>query len=248
MTELGLCIEGGRLYARAPPGTQRRGTVRRYRPRTTRTIACSARVCQPVSMTNSDEKGDLVHYLTAARGAVAWKLEGLTEYELRRPVVPTGTNLLGLVKHLASIEVWYFGLVFDRPFPEDLPWLADDAPDNADMWALQSESSRYIRDLYQRATDHSDATIAQLDLDSPGVVPWWGDEGNVTLRLILVHVIAETNRHAGHADIARELIDGNVGLRRDVSNLPDQSRTWWSDYRTQLEEVAQSFNEQPPQP
>ena len=194
-------------------------------------------------MSERDEKADLLRYLRAAREAVTWKLEGLGEYDLRRPLVPTGTNLLGLIKHLASIESEYFGSVFGRPFPEDLPWLADDAPDNADMWALRSESSAFIRDLYTRVCAHSDQTIETGDLDARGTVPWWGPQGDVTLRRILVHVIAETNRHAGHADIVRELIDGNVGLRKNVSNLPERDAAWWSQYRTQLQDVAESFSQ-----
>ena len=85
-------------------------------------------------------KDDLLGYLQAGRAAVLWKLDGLGEYDVRRPLVPTGTNLLGLVKHLAIVEASYFGAVFDRPFPEPLPWWDDDAEPNADMWATPEES------------------------------------------------------------------------------------------------------------
>src|SRR5687768_17257941 len=60
-------------------------------------------------MPESDEKADLLHYLQLAREALVWKLDGLSEYDVRRPIVPTGTNLLGLIKHSASIELGYFG-------------------------------------------------------------------------------------------------------------------------------------------
>ena len=144
-----------------------------------------------------------------------WKLDGLGEYDIRRPLVPTGTNLLGLIKHLAGVEYGYFGITFDRPFDEELPWLDADAEPNADMWARAEESRSDIVDLYRRAWVHADTTIAELDLDSVGRVPWWPDDrSEVTLHQILIHVIAETHRHAGHADIVRELIDGAVGLRK----------------------------------
>ena len=149
-----------------------------------------------------------------ARDALLWKLDGLSEYDIRRPLTPTGTNLLGLVKHLASVELGYFGDTFGRPFGEPLPWFDEDAEANADMWAAADESREQIIGLYRRAWAHSDATIGALALDAIGHVPWWpGEHSEVTLHRILVHVVAETDRHAGHADIVRELIDGAAGLR-----------------------------------
>jgi uncharacterized damage-inducible protein DinB len=192
--------------------------------------------------TDAGQKADLLRYLGSAREALLWKLDGLGEYDMRRPLVSTGTNLLGLAKHAAGTESGYLGAVFGRPFPEDLPWMSEDAPENSDMWATESETSEFIRELYRRVWQHSDATIAALDLDAPGVVPWWSPERrNVSLRQILLHVIAETNRHAGHADIVRELIDGNVGLRQGMSNLPDHDPQWWASYRERLEAVARGF-------
>ena len=91
-----------------------------------------------------------------------WKLDGLTEYDIRRPMVPTGTNLLGLVKHVASVELGYFGDCFGRPYDEPLPWLEDDAEPNADMWATADESREQIVGLYRRAWAHADATIDAL--------------------------------------------------------------------------------------
>ena len=85
---------------------------------------------------------------------------------------------------------------------------------------------------------HADATIESLEIDAAGHVPWWGDEGDVTLHLILIHMIAETNRHGGHADIVRELLDGAAGLRAGVDNLPPGDREWWDSYRDRLEQVA----------
>jgi uncharacterized damage-inducible protein DinB len=190
-------------------------------------------------MADADRKSDLRRYLQVARDALVWKLDGLSEYDIRRPLVPTGTNLLGLVKHVASVEAGYLGDVFGRPFPEPLPWLGADAEPNADMWATADESPHEILDLYRRVWAHSDATIDALELDAEGAVPWWpADRNPVRLHMILVHMIAETNRHAGHADLVRELIDGASGLRSDNSNLPDADAQWWRDYRQRLEDVA----------
>jgi hypothetical protein len=182
-------------------------------------------------------KDDLKRYLQDGRDALLWKLDGLSDYDSRRPMVKTGTNLLGLVKHVASVEAGYLGDVFGRPFPEPLPWLDDDAEPNADMWATAGESRQFVTDLYHRVWAHSDTTVDALDLDSPGLVPWWSVERrNVTLHRVLVHVIAETHRHAGHADIIRELIDGAVGYRPGSPNLIEDFD--WDTYRARLESAA----------
>src|ERR671930_1187517 len=115
-------------------------------------------------MAESDMKADLRRYLQVAREALLWKLEGLSEYDVRRPMVPTGTNLLGLVKHVASVEAGYLGDTFGRPFPEPLPWLDDGAEPNADMWATAEETREQIVGLYRRGWAHSDATIDSLPL------------------------------------------------------------------------------------
>jgi hypothetical protein len=190
-------------------------------------------------MTGTDPKAVLLRYLQSGRDALLWKLDGLSEYDVRRPLVPTGTNLLGLVKHVASVEAGYFGGVFDRPFDEPLPWFDEGAEANADMWATAEESRDSIVGLYRRVWAHADATIGALDLDATGRVPWWPPERNpVTLHQILVHMIAETHRHAGHADIVRELVDGTVGLRRDNDNMATGDRAWWAEYRERLERAA----------
>lgn len=192
---------------------------------------------------DDEMKADLHRYLEAARDALVWKLEGLPEHDVRRPMTPTGTNLLGLVKHVASVESEYLGEVFGRPFPEPLPWFAEGAEPNADMWATAEESREEILALYDRVRAHADATVEALDLDARGAVPWWPEERReVTLHQILVHLIAETGRHAGHADITRELIDGAVGLRAGNDNIPSQEAAWWADYRARLDEVASRFS------
>lgn len=167
-------------------------------------------------------KDDLRQYLQTARDVMLWKLDGLSEYDARRPLTPTGTNLLGIVKHLASVELGYFGVVFGRPTTEDLAWYAEGAEPDADMWATADESREEIVALYRRAWAHADETIASHDLDSIGHVPHWpADRDEVTLHRILIHMIAETHRHAGQADIVRELVDGAVGHRAELSNMPD---------------------------
>ena len=191
-------------------------------------------------MTGSDPKADLHRYLQGAREALLWKLDGLSEYHIRRPMVPTGTNLLGLIKHVAGCELGYFGDTFGRPLDEPQPWFSVDAEPNADMWATADESRAMIVGLYHRAWAHSDATIDTLALDTIGHVSWWpADRSEVTLHRILVHMIAETDRHAGHADMVRELIDGAVGLRDGNDNMAPGDQAWWESYRSRLERVAQ---------
>lgn len=195
-------------------------------------------------MTVTGEKAILHHYLQRGREAVLWKLDGLSEYDIRRPMTPTGTNLLGLVKHLASAELEYFGACFGRPSGEVLPWAAEDAEVNADMWAAPGESREQITGMYRRAWAHADATIDALALDARGRVPWWGERGEVTLQQILVHVIADTQRHAGHADIVREMLDGAAGLSANVSNLPEGNQEWWAAYRDKLERAARDVGQE----
>jgi len=184
-------------------------------------------------------KDDLHRYLQVARESLLWKLDGLSEYDIRRPLTPTGTNLLGLVKHVAGVEAGYFGEILGRPFPEPLPWYDEGAEPNADMWATEHETRDDIAGLYRRVWAHSDATIAALPLDATGLVPWWPEGRNEpTLHRLLVHMIAETHRHAGHADIVRETIDGAAGLRADNDNLAEGDAQWWMAYVAQVEAAA----------
>ena len=185
------------------------------------------------------EKDDLHRYLRRGREALLWKLDGISEYDIRRPMTPTGTNLLGIIKHVASVELGYLGETFGRPLDIPMPWFDDDAEVNADMWATADQSREYIVDLYQRVSAHTDVTIETLELDAIGHVAWWpAERAEVTLHRVLIHMIDETSRHAGHADIVRELIDGAAGLVDGNKNLPDQDATSWADYRERLEAVA----------
>ncbi|MFD5203725.1 DinB family protein [Streptomyces sp. NPDC058375] len=190
-------------------------------------------------MNASDPKDILRRYLQNARDALLWKLEGLSEYDIRRPLTPTGTNLLGLVKHVASVELGYLGDTFGRPSGESLPWVAEGAEANADMWATADESREQIVGLYRRAWAHADATLDALELDTVGRVPWWpAGRDDVTLLHAVVRVTGDTHRHAGHADILRELIDGVVGMNRDNDAVPPGDAAYWEGHRERLEQAA----------
>lgn len=195
-----------------------------------------------------DVKEHLHRYLKVGHDALLWKLEGVSEYDARRPLTATGTNLLGLVKHVGIIELGYFTEVFGRSHDIPQPWYGPGAQPNADMWATAEESRAQVVELYDRAWQHVDATVAELDGDAPGTVPWWGERGSVTLLQILVHVATEVHRHAGHADILREQIDGAAGMRPEALNLPDTDQDWWAGYRENLEQVARQFRTEPDGP
>ncbi|MEV0009073.1 DinB family protein [Streptomyces sp. NPDC051840] len=193
-------------------------------------------------MIEANPKAELLRYLQEGRDALLWKLEGLPEYDVRRPLTPTGTNLLGLVKHVAGVELGYFGDTFGRPFFTGQPpswWWTRDPDPNADMWASADESREEVVELYRAAWAHSGATIEALPLDAVGRVPWWPEERReVTLHHALIRVISDTQRHAGQADIVRELIDGAVGCTPGLDAMPPQDQRAWEEHRRRLEEVA----------
>jgi Protein of unknown function (DUF664) len=167
---------------------------------------------------------------------------GVPEYDARRPLTPTGTNLLGLVKHLACVEAGYLGNVMGRPFPEPMVWDDPDAGDDDDLWVRADESRDDVLGLYARATAHADATVVALPLDAVGEVPWWPeDRRRPTLHTLLVHVLAEVSRHAGHADVLREGLDGVAGMRRDADNLTRGGEDDRAAYREQVERAASAF-------
>jgi len=187
----------------------------------------------------NEPKETLKRYLTSLHEAVRWKVDGLGERDLRRPLTPTGTNILGVVKHLASVELDYVAL-FGQPHGIALPWNEEDAEDNADMWATADQSREFVLELYESALEHSLRTVDEVPLDTERQVPWWRT-GPVSLHLVLVHLLVETARHAGHIDILRELIDGEAGLRKGVTNLPDRDEQWWTDYVARLQRTADLF-------
>jgi hypothetical protein len=186
----------------------------------------------------SDLKDELHCKLRTSRDVLLSKLGGLSEYDRRRPMTPTGTNLLGLVKHLAGLEYGYLGESFGHPAPESMSWMEDGSVwQGADMWAKPEESSEYIIGLYRRACAHADRVIAALDLETPGsVVHWPEDRRETTLGVLLIRMVAETAQHAGHADIIRELIDGKGGPDQDAF---DEST--WREYIAQVQTAADTF-------
>jgi hypothetical protein len=169
-------------------------------------------------VTSESIKDELHGYLRGAREVLVWKLDGLGEYEVRQPLTPSGTNLLGLVKHSTASHLRYFGEVFGRSTATiEGPLAPADAP-GAEFWAAPDESRDEILDRYRQACAFADETIGELPLEATGRVWWWGHAA-VTLHHVIVHVTADTQRHAGHADILRELTDGSLGLLPHSANL-----------------------------
>ncbi|GGS20329.1 hypothetical protein GCM10010252_69540 [Streptomyces aureoverticillatus] len=182
-------------------------------------------------------KGNLHGRLRRDREALLWKLDGLSEYDARRPLTATGTNLLGLVKHVATVEARYFGEVFGRPSPEPLCRWQDS--DGSDLWAAEDETRDQIVGFYRRTWEHSDATITELPLDAPGHVPWWPEPyPNTNLFAIMVHVLGESIRHAGHADILREGLDGRTGVRAENEQQIDEEAR--AAHYAKIEQAARS--------
>ena len=120
--------------------------------------------------------------------------------------------------------------------PEALPWDNDEAyEEGADMWATADESREWLLDLYRRSWAHGDESVRELGLDAPATVPWWPEERReTTLGYLLVHLLAETAHHAGHADIIREAIDGRGGSDHD--ELGDEE--WWNAYVAKIQAAA----------
>lgn len=154
-----------------------------------------------------DEGPMLVSILNKQREVMIWKLDGLNDEQLRRPMTPSGTNLLGLVKHLAAVEYGWFCTTFGRS-TEPLPFDEDD--EDADLRVNDDESTEDILAFYRRACDAADLAMSEVGLDGEGTA-WFGD--TVSMRWVILHMIEETARHAGHADILREMLDGTTGYR-----------------------------------
>jgi uncharacterized damage-inducible protein DinB len=185
----------------------------------------------------ADTKSMLKRYLQRQREALVWKVADLPEREARLPRTPTGTNLLGIVKHAAGVEAGYFGATFGREWPYE-EVMDDDEPQN-DFYATARETKDGIIGLYRRVWTFADETIDRLPLDARGTVPWWPPErATVTLEHAIVHVISDLARHAGHADILRERIDGAAGVTAGLPGLPDID---WAAYTSKLTAIADRF-------
>ena len=184
----------------------------------------------------SGPSGDLLHYLQESRDAALRGLDGLSEYDARRPLTPSGTNILGLVKHLIGIETSYLGDCVGRPAPVTLPWVDDGSIwAGADMWASADQTRGYLVGLYRTVWAHSDDSIAEVPLDTPLQVSWWPEERRATtFGHLLVRVVAETAQHAGHIDILRETMDGRGG--RDHDSFGDAEQ--WRAYVAAIQSAA----------
>lgn len=158
----------------------------------------------------ADEKESLRVALDRHRDVVLWKLEGLDEAQVRLHMTPSGTSLLGLVKHLAAVDYSWFCDTFGRE-TERLPF--DDEDPNADLRVAPHETTAQIVAFYQRAREASDRVIDELSVEDRGTA-WFGE--TVSLRWVLIHMVEETARHAGHMDIIREMIDGRAGDHPEI--------------------------------
>ena len=161
----------------------------------------------------ADERESLTTWLDYHRATLLWKLEGLDDEQLRQPMVPSGLTLLGLVKHLTAVEHSWFVVAFAGTGEPGLFESEDDR--DLDFHVQEDETTEAIVHGYLRACERSREVVAaapSLDETFRFVDPGWPRDGRPgDLRWILVHMIEETARHNGHADIIRELIDGATG-------------------------------------
>jgi uncharacterized damage-inducible protein DinB len=152
------------------------------------------------------EKASLKAALDRHREVVLWKVRGLDDEQLRRPVTPSGTTLLGLVKHLAYVEAGWFCATFGRP--AEVLASIDETDPESDLRVAPGESTADIHAYYDRSRVAADQVIEEVGIEELGT-SWQGDA--VSLRWVLIHMVEEVARHAGHLDIVRELIDGVTG-------------------------------------
>ena len=183
----------------------------------------------------------LLRYLQRERDNLIGTLDGLSDYDVRRPMTPSGTSLLGMLKHVATVEIGYFGECVGRPWPEDIPWENEAAFEaGEDMYALADESREMLLDLYRRSWAFSDQNIRELGLDAPAHVSWWPENRkDTTVGYVVVHMLAETAHHAGHADIVRESIDGRAGSDHD--ELGDEEH--WSAFVAKIQAAADVYKD-----
>ncbi len=180
----------------------------------------------------------LLHYLERARAEVNRSVAGVDEYDARRPLTPSGSNLLGIVKHLATVEEEYLRCAgYDSGLA--IAW-SDEASlaANAELCLTPDQTSAQILDLYAAVAGHTARAVESLPPDAPATVPWWSEPATTFDRLLL-HLVAETAQHAGHLAILREGIDGQ-GDRWDEDD-PDRTPAWREDYVRRVEEAAAPF-------
>ena len=193
------------------------------------------------AMDETTWKDVLEHYLRRAHRSVHRAIDGVGEYDLRRPLTTSGTNLLGVVKHLATVEHEYLVTLPGRTSPaaETITWNdAESMTSNADLWVEREMSSEAVISLYDQVEEASLASLRELPLDAPATVPWWRpDARDTTLGLLVVHVIAEPAQHAGQLDILREQLDGATAEPSDDG----RDATWWRAYVDKISSEAEHF-------
>lgn len=186
------------------------------------------------ALATGNEKELLHARLKLCRDALVWKLEGLSDVDARRPMTSTATNLIGLVKHMTLLESYYFCDAFERPRPT-LAWESDEDAKLGHPADFYAKPEELIPDLiadYHAACAAADRTIAELDLDTTGRHP---AGVTVSLRWMLLNVLIDTARHAGHADIVRENIDGSTGSHRPHNGRPRPKDTeLWQKYNARV--------------
>jgi hypothetical protein len=153
----------------------------------------------------ADERTALLAWLDYHRATLLWKLEGLDDHQLRQPMVASGLCLLGLVKHLTAVEHGWFVVNFAQSGEPHL-FVREDGSD-ADFLIEEGDTTESITAGYLRACERSREVVAGAgSLDDT-----FQRKDTIDLRWVLIHMIEETARHNGHADIIRELIDGTTG-------------------------------------
>lgn len=179
-------------------------------------------------------------YLNEARSTVLWKCEALSEELARRPMTPTGTHMLGIVHHLAVTEYGYLGECLGLlPNDDHVLELLQSEDSQIDFLPPADYSVQDVLELYRKSVAFAEAALDNLELASPAVIPWWSIHRHSTVEHLIVHMIAETSRHAGQLDIVRELLDGQVGLREQALNLPSYSSAQWQEQYSHLQQLSQ---------
>lgn len=154
----------------------------------------------------ADERTTLTAYLDFHRATVVRKVEGLTDEQARTS--PASITLAGLVSHLLYVERFWFAVVVDGDATAYLPWDDDDPGADPDVDWKPSEPLADLVRMYEEECRRSNEILARHDLDR---VVEGGPRPDVSVRWVLAHMVEETARHAGHADILRERIDGSTG-------------------------------------
>ena len=173
-----------------------------------------------------------------------WKTSGLDERALRWPRTPTGVSLLGLLRHCANVELGYLGDSFGRPLPPPeervlVPMEDFDADPQADWWVPAEIPAHEVTGFARRVHEHVSATLDEGP-DLPGRVAWWPPErAQVTLGHVLDYVNADLLRHAGQADVLRELADGAAGISPGGAFVPTEVD--WPAYVARLRGIAEGF-------